>query len=106
MTTGKTTALTIWTFVSKAMSLLFKTLSRFVMVFLPRSESFFKISWLQSLVRSDLGAQENKICHCFHFSLIYFLLSDGARCHELSFLTFEFQASFFTLLSHLYQEAL
>ena len=38
MTTGKTIALTRWTFVSKVMSLLFNTLSRFVMVFLPRSK--------------------------------------------------------------------
>ena len=35
MTTGKTIALTIWTFVSKVMSLLFNTLSRFVLAFLP-----------------------------------------------------------------------
>ena len=38
MTTGKTTALTICTFVSKVISLLFKTLSRFVLAFLPRSK--------------------------------------------------------------------
>ena len=38
MTTGKTIALTRWTFVSKVMSLLFNTLSTFVMVFLPRSK--------------------------------------------------------------------
>ena len=37
MTTGKTIALTIWTFVSKVMSLLFNILSRFVVAFLPRS---------------------------------------------------------------------
>ena len=37
MITGKTIALTIWTFVSKAMSLLFNMLSRFVIVFVPRS---------------------------------------------------------------------
>ena len=36
MTTGKTIALTIWTFVSEVMSLLFNTLSRFVIAFLPR----------------------------------------------------------------------
>ena len=36
MTTGKTIALTIWTFVSKVMSLLFSMLSRFVVAFLPR----------------------------------------------------------------------
>jgi len=39
MNTGKTTALTIWTFVGKVMSLLFNTLSRFVIAFLPRSKS-------------------------------------------------------------------
>ena len=37
MTTGKNIALTIWTFVSKVMSLLSNTLSRFVIAFLPRS---------------------------------------------------------------------
>ena len=37
MTTGKTIALTIWTFVNKAMSLLSNTLSRFAIAFLPRS---------------------------------------------------------------------
>ena len=38
MTTGKTIALTIWTFVGKVMSLVFNMLSRFVIAFLPRSE--------------------------------------------------------------------
>ena len=38
MTTGKTTALTRWTFAGKVMSLLFHTLSRFVIAFLPRSK--------------------------------------------------------------------
>ena len=42
----KNIALTIWTFVSKVLSLLFNTLSRFVMVFLPRSKCLL-ISWLQ-----------------------------------------------------------
>ena len=47
MTTGKTIALTIWTFVSKVMSLVFNTLSRLVIAFLPRSKHLL-ISWLQS----------------------------------------------------------
>ena len=47
MTTGKTIALTIWTFISKALSLLFNTLSRFVIDFLSRSKHLL-ISWLQS----------------------------------------------------------
>ena len=46
VTTGKTIALTIWTFVSRVMSLPFNTLSRFVTDFLPRSNLL--ISWLQS----------------------------------------------------------
>ena len=47
MTTGKTIALTRWTFVGKVMSLLFKMLSRLVIAFLPRSKHLL-ISWLQS----------------------------------------------------------
>ena len=47
MTTGKTTALTRWTFVGKVMSLVFNMLSRLVIAFLPRSKCLL-ISWLQS----------------------------------------------------------
>ena len=47
MTTGKTIALTKWTFVSKVMSLLFDMLSRLDIIFLPRSKCLL-ISWLQS----------------------------------------------------------
>ena len=47
MTTGKTIALTRWTFVGKVMSLLFNMLSRLVIDFLPRSKHLL-ISWLQS----------------------------------------------------------
>ena len=47
LTTGKTIALTRWTFVGKIMSLLFNTLSRLVITFLPRSKRLL-ISWLQS----------------------------------------------------------
>ena len=46
MTTGKTIALTKWTFVGKVTSLLFNMLSRLVITFLPRSKSLL-ISWLQ-----------------------------------------------------------
>ena len=48
MTIGKTIDLTRWTFAGKVMSLLFNTLSRFVIVFLPRSKCVL-LSWLQSL---------------------------------------------------------
>ena len=47
MTTGKTIALTRWTFVGKVMSLFFNMLSRLVIIFLPRSKRLL-ISWLQS----------------------------------------------------------
>ena len=47
MTTGKTITLTIQTFFSKVMSLLFNMLSRFVIAFLPRIKCLL-ISWLQS----------------------------------------------------------
>ena len=47
MTTGKTIALTRWTFVGKMMSLLFNMLSRLVIAFLPRSKHLL-ISWLHS----------------------------------------------------------
>ena len=56
MTTGKTTALTRWTFVGKVMSLLFSMLSRLVIAFIPRNKGLL-ISWLQSpsavIFRSD-----------------------------------------------------
>ena len=47
VTTGKTIALTRWTFVCIVMSLLFNMLSRFVIAFLPRSKCLL-LSWLQS----------------------------------------------------------
>ena len=65
MTTGKTIALTIWTFAGKVMSLLFNMLSRFVIAFLPRSKHLL-ISWLQSPFAVIFRAQEEEICHDFH----------------------------------------
>ena len=62
MTTGKTIALTRWTFVSKVMSLLFNTLSRFVIVFLPRSKCLL-ISWLQSLSTVILEPKKINVYH-------------------------------------------
>ena len=47
MTTGRTLALTRWTFVGKVMSLLFNMLARLVIAFLPSSKHLL-ISWLQS----------------------------------------------------------
>ena len=88
MTTGKTIVLTIWTFVSKVMSLLCNTLSRFVIAVLPRSKCL-----LISLPH-----------HCLHWfwsprkwnlTLIprfrhLLAMSDGPGCHDLSFLNVGF----------------
>ena len=69
MTTGKTTALTRWTFVGKVISLLFNMLSRLVRAFLTRSKHLL-ISWLQS--PSAVILESKKIVsHCFHCFLIY-----------------------------------
>ena len=66
MTTRKTIALTIQTFVGKVMSLLFNMLSRLVRTFLPRSKCLF-ISWLQSPSAVILEpTPQNKVSHCFH----------------------------------------
>ena len=69
MTTGKTIALTRWTFVSKVISLLCKTLSRLVIAFLPRSKCLL-ILWLQS-PSAVILEPKNKVCHCFHCFPIY-----------------------------------
>ena len=71
MTTGKTIALTRWTFVVKVMSLLFNILSRLVITFLPMSKRLL-ISWLQSLSAVILEPPQNKVSHCFHCFPIYF----------------------------------
>ena len=60
MTTGKAIALTRWTFVGKVMSLLSNMLSRFVIVFLPRSKCLL-ISWLQSLSTVILEPQKKSV---------------------------------------------
>ena len=59
MTTGKTIALTRWTFVGKVMALLFNMLSRLVITFLPRSKHLV-ISWLQSPSAVTLEAKKIK----------------------------------------------
>ena len=89
MTTGKTIALTRWTFLGKIMSLLFNMLCRLIITFLPRSKHLL-ISWLQSPSVVILEPPKNKVCHCFHCFSIYFPWSDGTRGHDLSFLDVEF----------------
>ena len=88
MTTGKTIALTRWTFVGKVMSLLFNMLSRLVIAFLPRGKRLL-ISWLQSPSAVILETPKNKVCNCFHCFPICFPWSDGTGCHDLRFLNVE-----------------
>ena len=87
MTTGKTIALTIWTFVSKVMSLLFNILSRLIIVFHPVF-SFHGCShrpqWFWSL---------NKIRHRFHFP--------PSICHEVMGPDATFLVFLYVWLSHM-----
>ena len=89
MTTEKTIALTRWTFVSKVMFLLFNMLFSFVLAFSSKEQVSFNFVSVV-IVCSDFGAQESKVCHCFHFFPIYLPWSDGTGCHDLSFLNIEF----------------
>ena len=86
MTTGKTIALTRWTFVGKVMFLLLNMLSRLVMIFLPRRKSLL-ISWLQSLTAVILEPKKKSLLPLFP---LYLPCSDGTRYHDLSFLNVEF----------------
>ena len=88
MTTGKTIALTRWTFVGKVMSLLFNMLSKFVIAFLLEQASFNCMAAVT--ICSDFGAQKNNVCHCFHFFSVYLSWSEGTGCHDISFLNVEF----------------
>ena len=72
--TGKTIALTIWTFAGKVLSLLFNMLSRLVIAFLPRSKCHL-ISWTQS--PSAVILEPKKI-----MSLTVFIVSPSI-CHEV-----------------------
>ena len=83
VTTGKTTALSIQTFVGRVMLLLFNTLSKFVIAFLLRSNHLL-ISWLQSLSTVILESKKRKsvTSSTFHFFPLLFVT---AGCHDLSF---------------------
>ena len=93
MTTGKTIALIIWTFVGKVMFLLFN-MSRFIIAF--KGVSVFEFhgcshcpQWFWSLVVWRQIYKKIK-CHCFNFSSFYLPWIDGTRCYDLSFLNIEF----------------
>ena len=107
MTTGKTMALTIWTFVGKVMSLFFNTLSRLAIPFLPRSKCLL-ISGLQSPSAVILETQKIN-SHCFHCFPIYLPCSDGTGCHDLRFWMLSFKPAFslssFTFIKKLFSSS-
>ena len=89
MTTGKTIALTIWTFMGKVTSLLYNMLSSFVTAFLPRSMSLL-ISWLQS--PSTVILEPKKITSLSVSTISPSICHEvmGLGCHAISFLNVEF----------------
>ena len=103
MITGKTIALTRWTFVGKVMSLLFNMLSRSVITFLPRSKRLL-ISWLQSPSAVILESQKIKSATVYTVT--------PSICHEVMgpdamiFVFWCALSQLFTLFFHFHQEAL
>ena len=108
MTTGRTMALTRWTFVDNVMSL-FSMLSRLVIAFLPRSKCLFNFMAVVTIC-SDFGAQENKVSHCFLFLPIYLPWSDRTGSTILVFWMLSFKLAFslspFTFIKMLFSSSL
>ena len=97
MTTGKTIALTRWTFVGKVMSLLFNMLPRLVIAFLPRSKCLL-ISWLQSPSAVILEPPKMK-------SFTVFIISPSI-CHEVMWLDAMILVFWMQALSQLFHSPL
>ena len=104
MTTGKTIALTRWTFVGKVMSLLLNMVSRLVITYLPKSKRLL-ISWLQSLSTVILEPKKIKsvTVSTFSLSVCYEVMGLGAM--TLGFWMLSFRPAF-PLSFHFHQEAL
>ena len=118
MTTGKTVALTRWTFVGKVMSFLFNMLSRLVITFLPRSKCLF-ISWLQSPSTVILEPPKMRpatvslflhlFCHCFTVSpsICHEVMGPDAMIFVFWMLSFKppFSLSSFTFIKSLFSSS-
>ena len=104
ITTGKTIALTRWTFVGKVKSLLLNMLSRLVMTFLPRSKRLL-ISWLQSPSAMILEPKRMKSDTVYTVtpSISHKVMRPDAMIFVFWMLSFK--PTFFTLLFHFHQEA-
>ena len=83
-------------------------LSRFVTAFSKEQVSFNFMA--AATIHSDFGAQENKVCHCFHFSPIYLPWSGQTGCHDLRFWMLSFKPAFslssFTFIMRLFSFSL
>ena len=108
MTTGKTIALTRWTFVGKVMSLRFNMLSRSVLPFLPRSKCLL-ISWLQSPFSMILEPKKIKyvIVSTFYPSMCHEMMGPDALVLIFGMLNCkpEFSLSSFTLIKRLFSSS-
>ena len=103
MTTGKTIALTRWTFVGKVMSLLFNMLSRLVITFFSRSKHLL-ISWLKSPSAVILEPQKIKSVSTVSPSISHEVMGPDAMI--LVFWVLSFKPTFPTLFFHFHQEVL
>ena len=109
MTTGKTIALTRWTFVCKVMSLLFNMLSRLVIAFLPRSKHLL-ILWLQSpsAVLSEPKKIEHLTASIVSLSIYHEVMGPDAMIFVFWMLSFKpaFSLSSFTFFKRLFSSFL
>ena len=109
MTTGKTIALTRWTFFGKVMSLLFNILSRLVITFLPRSKCLL-ISWLQSPSTVILEPPKIKCATVSTVSpcICYEVMGRGAMILVFWVLSFKptFSLSSFTFIKRIFNSSL
>ena len=109
MTTGKTIALTRWTFVGKVTSLLFNMLTRFVIAFLPRSKRLL-ISWLQSPSAVILEPPKIKslTVSIVSLSICHEVMGPDAMMSVFQMLSFKpaFSFSSFTFIKRLFSSSL
>ena len=101
MTTGKTMGLTRRTFIGKVISLLFNTQ---VCHNFPSKEQMPFNFVVAVTIHSDFGAQENKVCHCFHFFPHLFTMKWWDRMLWSLFFECWVLNQVFTLLFHCHQE--
>ena len=109
VTSGKNINLTIWTFVGGVMSLLFNTLSRFVIAFLLRSSRLL-ISWLPtpSTVVLEPKKRKSVIASTFSLSVCHQIMGSDAMIYVFLKLSFKpaLSLSSFTLIKRLFSSSL